>query len=110
MQVLLRRKQMEWIYSHTGLDLFRFAQVQLSNEPLNSKRKRVTLYNNEQSVYCLGYRTWRIMFHVDNENKLIRISNIFSGYSDADLMQADDKYKDKDIHRTYNNKTFHYLT
>ena len=38
---LAAKEQMDWIYRQTGLDLFRFAQLQLNSEPLNGKRKRV---------------------------------------------------------------------
>ena len=34
------KEQMDWIYAKTGLNLFRFAKLQLSTEPFNCKRKR----------------------------------------------------------------------
>lgn len=99
---LIAKEQMNWIYQQTGLDLLRFAQLQLSSEPFNSKRKRVTKYDGLESTYCLAYRTWRIIFHADNKNKRISILNICSGYTEIDLEQgAGDKYNDKDIHRAY---------
>jgi len=100
---IFSKKKKDWIYQQTGLDVFRFAQLQLSSEPFNSKRKRVTEFGDQESNYCLAYRTWRIIFQADHKNQSISILDICSGYTEADLEQrTEDKYNDKDIHRAYN--------
>jgi len=95
-------RQSDWVFRETGFDLSAFAQVQLSEDPLNFKRKRIKIGENQVAV--LAYRTWRIHFEVlGNQVRLLKLA---SGYSNADLNDSKDKYADKLIHRQFN-ELFH---
>ena len=90
--------QAQWVLQQTGFDLEAFAQVQLSEDPLNTKRKRVKVINENQAV--LAYRTWRIHYEI-SANRL-RLTSVTSGYTAGDLAESDDKYHDKSIHCLFN--------
>jgi len=88
----------KWILENGGPDLFDLARVQLSIDPMNEKRKRVSRHENSKAV--LAYRTWRLIFHFREESEEVEILSIGSGYSLSDLEPgASDKYEDKDLHR-----------
>jgi hypothetical protein len=90
-------KQSKWVLQQTGYDLFAFARVQLSEDPFNTKRKRIKL---ERTGYAtLSYRTWRVHFMVSD--RLIKLLSISSGYSSDELASTEDRYGDKFIHREY---------
>ncbi len=74
--------------------------MQLALDPLNRKRKRVSLLNDGSAE--LAFRTWRLQFLYSQENHLVEIKGIKSGYSQEDLTSGtEDKYGDKDLHRAY---------
>ncbi|MCK5834781.1 MAG: tRNA (N6-threonylcarbamoyladenosine(37)-N6)-methyltransferase TrmO [Lentisphaeria bacterium] len=89
--------QAQWVLDRTGFDLSAFAQVQLSEDPLNCKRKRIKICDAEKAV--LAYRTWRIHFEVSGAR--VQLIGISSGYSVEDLEVPEDKYGDKGIHRQF---------
>ncbi len=89
--------QLDYLESQGLHELRNFIHQQLSYDPLNSKKKRVTI-TGETSA-CLAYRTWRIDFTW--LEKKIEILNLRSGYSDQDLMTAEDPYHDKNLHRAF---------
>ena len=90
-------KQADWVKEQTGFDLTSFASVQLSEDPTNQKRKRISQINGNR--YVLAYRTWRVEFSINDKN--ITLKKIYSGYSAHDLAVAEDKYNDKAIHRKF---------
>ena len=93
----------KWILEKDGPDFFDLARVQLSVDPLNEKRKRVSLQENSKAV--LAYRTWRLLFEFREEEEEIEIISIYSGYSLNDLdPDAEDKYEDKELHRQFISK------
>jgi len=93
-------KEIIWLNKNSGLDFSGFINTQLSLEPTNSKKKRVTKL--EGDIYVLSYRTWRIEFLYNNENKIVEIQRIFSGYSSDELKDIEhDKYNDKQIHSEF---------
>jgi tRNA-Thr(GGU) m(6)t(6)A37 methyltransferase TsaA len=95
-------KKMEWIFKRSELDLKGFAELQLSYEPLNFKRKRVAPKDEEKNLYQLSCRTWRILFFINKERKEIEIIDVSSGYEIEELdLNAEDKYGDKDYHRGF---------
>lgn len=72
-----------------------FILQQLQFEPTDRKRKRVIAQANHHFV--LAYRTWRIEFHVHQQN--IEILQIHSGYAARELLSLqEDPYLDKQIH------------
>ena len=90
-------RQAEWLLEKGAGDLVSFARVQLSTDPLNSKRKRVT---EQEQGFCLAYRTWRIDFTVEGES--VTVSKIYSGYSPEELADRDnDSHGDKALHRDW---------
>jgi len=90
--------QANWLIAHNGPDLFDLVQVQLSIDPLNRLRKRISLEPDGSAV--LAFRTWRIGYRVDGQTVLV--DRIWSGYSLADLVEgAEDRWEDKPVHRLF---------
>jgi len=93
----------QWIHDKTGLDILNFCRVQLSENPFDSLKKRVTKLNNHK--YSLGYRTWTIYYSADKGRKIIYIEDVQSNYTKSELLQeSEDKYGDKDVHRAFLDK------
>lgn len=90
-------RQSAWLLARTGFDLLNFAQVQLSNSPFDSTRKRVRVTG--EGTAELAYRTFRIGFEYSQETKEITLTGIRSGYSADDLKKEEDPYGDKGLHR-----------
>jgi len=93
-------KQAEFIHNAYDLNLVSFTELQLSNNPLIGKRKRLYTIDADQGKYELGCRTWRIHFTINGSD--IDIENITSSYEEGELIEgAHDKYGDKDVHRAF---------
>ncbi len=88
--------ELSWLESQGLTQLRTFLQHQLEYEPTNSKKKRVRL---EGDGYVIAYRTWRARLRVQNDS--IQVLKIFSGYSQTDLSESDDPYRDKNLHRMF---------
>lgn len=95
--------QMDWIFSQTGFDLHEFCEIQLSLDPVNGQRKRVQQHGD---LWQLAFRTWRILFTLYENERSITIEKVLSGYSEEDLLETNDTYKDKEIHRIFLKKVF----
>jgi tRNA (adenine37-N6)-methyltransferase len=96
----LADEQCGWIINKSGPDLFDLVRVQLSIDPLNKKRKRISQLENGNTL--LAFRTWRIEFEYSCEDQFIDIISVSSGYTAAELApNSDDKYSDKDLHREF---------
>lgn len=92
----------EWIHQQTGLDLFDFCWLQLSYDPLNTRRKRVSALSDAEGTYSIGCRTWRCLFSLDSSTHSITVFDICSNYSEEDLSpDAEDPYTDKEYHRMF---------
>lgn len=88
------------IYRLSSLDLLNLVKIQLGNEPLDNSRKRIKLL--EDGCYSLGCRTWRVIFGVDQDKKVVEVLKIESNYLSEELAEgAPDRYSDKDIHRRF---------
>jgi tRNA (adenine37-N6)-methyltransferase len=86
------------IHEQSGLNVIEMATLQLSRDPLNRERKR--LYHvGEEGEMQLGCRTWRIHFTLDTH--VVKVSQMSSSYTDAELCSADDRYGDKESHRQF---------
>lgn len=94
-------EQMAWILEETEFDIQEFCQIQLSLDPINGERKRVSKVGDK---WVLAFRTWRISFTLNDEAQSISVDSIFSGYSKEELGQEPDTYNDKDIHMLFNKK------
>jgi len=98
---LLAEAQLTWLSEHNVSCIRGFLKQQLTNQPTNNKRKRVRkLTNNDWEI---SYRTWRIRFTIDNKIKGITVKEIYSAYTPQELCANHDPYKDKEIHRNFNN-------
>jgi len=94
-------EKLKWIEDKTGLDILNFCNVQLSENPFDSSRKRVSQLADD--TYSIGYRTWTVFFTADMKKRTICLCDIKSNYSECDLSPgSEDMYGDKDIHRAFN--------
>jgi tRNA-Thr(GGU) m(6)t(6)A37 methyltransferase TsaA len=91
-------RQLAWLDSNGVSQLRGFLQAQLSEDPLDDRRKRVK-QNEEQAT--IAYRTWRADFIMFESDRRLVIERIRSGYSSADLALEEDRYADKDLHRRF---------
>lgn len=92
------REQVDWLATQ-GVDrLEAFLIQQLSHEPCNTKKKRVR--HVEDDRWEIAYRTWRVRFSLDDDAH-ITLRSVHSGYSAADLKNADDPHGDKAVHRAF---------
>lgn len=89
-------KQLQFLESLELNQLRSFLLHQLEYEPTNSKKKRVKA---EGSDFVIAYRTWRARFQI--QEKSVLVSDIFSGYSEEDLLSDEDPYQDKILHREF---------
>lgn len=93
-------KKSEWIKERCNLDMINFSRTQLAIDPLNEERKR--LKQCGENEYTIGCRTWKLHFFIKPEEKELELFDISSSYSLDDLAEgAQDKYQDKDIHKTF---------
>lgn len=89
--------QLDFLDTHGVKELKAFIIRQLEFDPTNKDKKRV---EQQEHFWTLSYRTWRIDFSLNDEQ--IGILSIRSGYTDEELLQFEDKYADKKIHRLFN--------
>lgn len=92
--------QNRWLLENAGFDLKSFAQVQLACGPFDVTRKRIAL-NECACTGELSYRTFRIDFEYGESERRISLKKIRSGYSELELDEVADIYKDKAIHRGF---------
>ena len=99
----LAEAQAQFIYSQSGLDLRRFAYVQLSYSPFDKKRKRIEKVAEDS--FILACRTWRIHLNFQCDVKTFNIKCIMSAYKLSELEEnSTDIYADKDLHRSFNKR------
>ncbi len=98
--------QNRWISENSAFDLESFAQVQLSRgnfskDVFDSSRRRLTI-DEKTCTGVLAYRTFRIHFSYNEQERKVVLLRIASGYTADDLKPgAEDKYGDKDLHRNF---------
>lgn len=82
---------------HNGVKEMRtFIQRQLEYDPTNSDKKRVAQNGH---IWTLSYRTWRVDFSF--HDNIVGVLSINTGYSEDDLKNFEDQYKDKAVHRLF---------
>ncbi|MEN0060373.1 MAG: tRNA (N6-threonylcarbamoyladenosine(37)-N6)-methyltransferase TrmO [Bdellovibrio sp.] len=96
----LVEEQTAWLENHGVTQLRGFLRHQLEYEPTHSKKKRVRAESSGES-YILAYRTWRCRFQLRAGS--VHLISIFSGYSEQDLLNTEDPYSDKGVHRLFLN-------
>lgn len=93
------RMQLDFLRGRGLSQLEDFILNQLEYEPTNRDKKRVS---SGAGHFVLAYKTWRVQFTVDEENSVVTVIKIFSGYSLEELSPgAADPYGDKNIHREF---------
>ncbi len=128
----LAKEQIDFLESLGISQLRGFLHHQLEFEPINSKKKRVSSTKNSannlstsgtskilvgenntdpneaelaKNQFILAYRTWRVCFILNAENKSLQIKGFKSGYSTEELDSQQPNYKDtyldKDTHRIF---------
>ncbi len=81
-------------------DLESFARIQLRYHPLDSSRKRISQMGPQ--IYALGFRTWQVIFSVNQAERSYVLKDIASHYKKEDLLEGSpDPYLDKDLHRKF---------
>ncbi len=78
------------------IDFTNILKNQLSYEPTDSNRKRVRALVDD---FEFALRTFRFRFSFDEENHLVTIQSMSSGYSKKEMESTEDPYGDKGIHK-----------
>lgn len=99
--IAFAEEQVQWLRTNAGINLQGFIEVQLQHDPINTKRKRIVKSSDDVANYTLAYRTWRIDYHVDEEQSAIEVFAIRSGYTEEDLQADTDKHRDKRVHEEF---------
>jgi tRNA (adenine37-N6)-methyltransferase len=98
-------RQADWILERCSINLRGFIDVQLRQEPADTKRKRIGLADppmeSGDCEYVLAYRTWRIRYRILNRDGKVLIDGIGSGYGPVELISDEDRYGDKKLHREF---------
>ncbi len=95
-------ERMLWLRSE-NVDLLPFAESQLEAQPTDDTRKRVSPHHEGSGRWQLAYRTWRIVFRVDDDAAAVIVESIRSGYSADELGEESDTHGDKALHRAFIN-------
>ena len=82
-----------------GPDLVGTVRTQLAYHPFDGSRKRVAPIPEEPGAGILSIRMFRIRFQVDETSHTVCVRSLASGYSAAELLEPDDPYNDKELHR-----------
>lgn len=85
-----------WLKEHDSFDFETLVEVQLALDPLNKKKRRLS---QTATGWLWAFRTWRVLFTVTD--KVVRVLDISSGYSQKELETAEDRYEDKELHRQF---------
>jgi tRNA-Thr(GGU) m(6)t(6)A37 methyltransferase TsaA len=97
--------QCAWLKKEADINLVNFARLQLEFNPLDDSRKRISALEGEgrkKGMFILAYRTWRIVYRVNEKGRKVLIKEIRSGYSKEELNNTkDDLYKDKALHKKF---------
>jgi tRNA-Thr(GGU) m(6)t(6)A37 methyltransferase TsaA len=95
----LATTKMKWLKQQAGINLRSFARLQLEFNPTDDSRKRIA---RREKDFILSYRTWRILYSVDPKTRSVLIADVYSGYSNTELIDKhNDVYEDKEVHRLF---------
>ncbi len=94
-------QQLAWL-EQAGVQAIRaFLQQQLREFPFNQQRKRIRQLDDTH--WEIAYRTWRVGYGVDEAARQLVVHTVRSAYSDEDLLNLEDRYEDKALHREFRN-------
>lgn len=98
--------QLRWLAGQ-GVECLRaFIVDRLGATPLDRRRNRLLPDPECPAMPLLAYRTWRIRFSCNESPPAVMVCEILSGYSDAQLHDAEDKYHDKALHRAFRKRVW----
>ena len=100
----LFREQAAAILAWGGPDLAATARLQLSLNPFDASRKRVSRHAGPGEG-TLALRMFRVDFRVHSETTAIHLERIRSGYSADELADSSDPHGDKALHRLFVGRT-----
>lgn len=80
-----------------GPDLLKTARLQLGSNPADGRRKRVWIGEDGRGTFAV--RMFRLKFRARAAEKLVELDGIESGYTEEEMLAAEDPYNDKEIHR-----------
>ncbi len=96
------KEKMDWLFAQGECRLRGFLEEQLRYQPLDGTRKRICNIQTDPvanaTKFQAAFRTWR--FDVELTEKL-KVLDLSSGYSEIELLSADDPYADKELHRAF---------
>jgi tRNA-Thr(GGU) m(6)t(6)A37 methyltransferase TsaA len=93
-------QQLLWLRSE-DIDMLPFIETQLEEKPTDGSRKRVAQIDDASGRHELAYRTWRVVFHVDDTEHVVHVEAVRSGYTPDERAAAADPHGDKEVHRNY---------
>jgi tRNA (adenine37-N6)-methyltransferase len=98
-------KQCEWLKKTADINLVNFARLQLEFNPKDDSRKRISSLEKgrgRKGMFILAYRTWRIIYSVNEKGRKVVVKEIRSGYTADELKNTKvDLYKDKALHKKF---------
>lgn len=98
------QKQVEWIEARYALPLQEKIDARLIYFSPSSSSNRIRQL--QESYYSLAYRTWRCLFHKEEQKKQMTILCLFSGYDRETLEgKKTSKWDDVPLHREF---VFHF--
>jgi tRNA-Thr(GGU) m(6)t(6)A37 methyltransferase TsaA len=94
--------QCKWLKEKADINLKNFARLQLEFNPADDSRKRIERLNSDKNSFVLAYRTWRIFYTIDEEERKVVIQKINTGYTKTELKNLkEDKYEDKKLANSF---------
>lgn len=98
-------KQCKWLKEKANINLKNFVRLQLEFNPADDSRKRIEKINEEENSFVLAYRTWRIFYSINDEERKVSVEKINTGYTKTELKNLkEDKYKDKKLANSFVNE------
>ncbi|MBU1098229.1 MAG: tRNA (N6-threonylcarbamoyladenosine(37)-N6)-methyltransferase TrmO [Bacteroidetes bacterium] len=93
------QKQIDWLRENSKIELENFIGLQLEYNPKDNKKKRIF---KDSNCYVLAYRTWRIFYSIKEDDNMVVVKYIASGYTEEELEKnINDKYMDKSLHKDF---------
>ena len=96
-------QHLNFLYTHGAGDVHGFVTRQLEYAPLDDRSKRVRRGSGD-GEWILAWRTWRVQFFCDEEERCILVHRLFSGYSGSEMIDPEDPYHDKELHIAFRNE------
>lgn len=106
------KERLDWLETHDEKRLRDFIQEQLRFQPHETSRKRIDLGGTGHCAeigahHTIAFRTWRLDYRVsedsviENQNAMVEILDVRSGYSPSEMADMTDVYGDKELHRKF---------